>query len=63
MRYKAIIPFTDDMGSVSPIMCEDSLMESAEENALWQLNSMRDHDGLPHLEELPPGVQFEVVED
>ena len=61
MKYKATIPFIDDMGSVSPINCNDSLHESKEECVLWHLNKMRDHDGLEHLDELPEGTVFEEI--
>ena len=63
MRYKAIIPFIDDMGSVSPINCSSSLMETKEENLLWDLNSMRQHDGLKPLKKIPNGVKFIKIED
>lgn len=63
MRYKAIIPFIDDMGSVSPINCSSSPMETKEENLLWDLNSMRYHDNLRPLEKLPKGVKFIELED
>ena len=62
-KYKAIIPFIDDMGSVNPIMTDDSsAYETKEEKVLWEINSMRDHDALPHLEELPEGVEFIVID-
>lgn len=63
MRYKAIIPFIDDMGSVSPINCSSSPMETKEENLLWDLNSMRYYDNLMPLEKLPNGVKFIELED
>ena len=63
MKYKASIPFIPDMGSVSPIICSDSHGETKRKAVLWQINSMRDHDGLPHLECLPRGVKFEPVRD
>ena len=60
-KYKAKFPFIPDMGSVSDMIVSDSLGESKEENALWHLNSMRDHDGLANLEELPEGTVFEPI--
>ena len=47
-KYKVTVPFVADMGSISPFTVTDSQTESARENALWYINSMRDHDGLPH---------------
>jgi len=61
MKYRAIIPFIPDMGSVSPIICSDSHGETKSAAVLWHINSMRDHDGLPHLARLPRGVKFERV--
>jgi len=58
MKYKAIIPFIDDMGSISPINCSSSPMETKEENLLWDLNKMREHDGQEPLTKLPKGVKF-----
>lgn len=60
MKYKCIPPYVDDMGSISPFNVTDSLYESKEEEALWHINSMRDHDGLEHLTELPAGTKFEA---
>lgn len=62
-RYRAIIPFIDDMGSVEPICVSDKPSESKREEALWHINRMREHDGLRPLEELPKGVRFERLED
>lgn len=56
--YKVIIPYQNDMGSINPFTVTSSSMESAKENALWHINSMRDHDGLRRLTRLPSGVQF-----
>lgn len=61
MKYKAIIPFIHDMGSISPIIVTDGYYETKQAEALWQINSMRDHDGLKHLSRLPVGVKFERV--
>jgi hypothetical protein len=60
-KYNVIIGFIDDMGSVPNFTCQSSNSETVEENALWQLNSMRDHDGLPRLKELPYYAKFEVI--
>lgn len=60
-KYKVTVPFVDDMGSISPFTVTDSPMESAREYALREINSMRDHDGLPHLSRLPNGTKIERV--
>lgn len=62
MKYTAKIPFIDDMGSIQMLNVEETTYESKEENTLWQINSMRDHDGLSHLKELPFGVVFTPTE-
>jgi hypothetical protein len=62
MKYKAIIPFIPSMGSVSPMVCTDYPSESKEENLLWHLNKMREHDGLRPLKNIPRGVKWETVE-
>jgi|LakMenE18May11ns_1017448.scaffolds.fasta_scaffold8636737_2 hypothetical protein len=62
MKYRAIIPFIPSMGSVSPITCTDYPSESKEENLLWHLNKMREHDGLSPLKNLPKSVKWEIIE-
>jgi hypothetical protein len=56
--YKVIVPYQNDMGSINPFLATSSSMESANENALWHINSMRDRDGLRRLTRLPQGTQF-----
>ena len=60
-KYRAIIPFIPDMGSVSPTIVTESAWETKSANLLWSLNHMRDHDGLPRLTRLPRGVKWERV--
>lgn len=61
-KYKVIVPFIDDMGSMSPFFVNDDMAyESKEERALWEINKSRDHDMLDHLEELPKDVIFVQV--
>ena len=63
-NYRCIIPYQDDMGSINPFNCSScGLTESAAENALWQLNSMREHDNLPKRERLPAGTKLERLVD
>jgi hypothetical protein len=59
MRYKAILPFIPDMGSVDPVSTSDKPSESKQAETLWHLNRMRDHDGLRPLVRLPKGTKFE----
>ena len=60
-KYRVTVPFQDDMGSISPFVATSSHMETAQENALWEINSMRDHDGLPRLDKMPKGTQYELI--
>lgn len=57
-KYKVFVPFQDDMGSIEPFVASSTPMESERENALWYINSMRDHDGLRRLTRVPVGTRF-----
>lgn len=46
-RYK-VTAFIPGMGSYTT-NAKGSMMETVLENALWDFNSARGHDGLPHL--------------
>lgn len=59
--YRVTVPFQHDMGSIAPFTATESNMESARDNALWHINSMRRHDGLRELTRLPAGVKVERV--
>jgi hypothetical protein len=63
MKYKAIFPFTRDLGSFAPIVVNDKMMETKEQEALWYYNKAREHDGLPSLRRLPAGTKFKVIEE
>lgn len=62
MNYLCKVPFVDDMGSISSFQAREGAYETKEEYALWWINTMRDHDGLEHLTELPDGTTFEPLE-
>jgi len=55
MKIEYSIPPTRDLGSCI-IVGKESPMESARDNALWEYNSMRAHDGLPPISSLPWGT-------
>jgi hypothetical protein len=61
MKFRVTFPFIDDMGSVSPMIVTRTPRESERANALWQLNSMREHDALRPLARLPVGCVFSRV--
>ena len=61
-KFKVIVPFIDDMGSMSPFIVNDDMgYETKEDYALWEINKTRDHDMLEHLAELPDGIKFELM--
>lgn len=62
MKVKFEIPMTPRQGPCS-IIGKSSFLETAEENALWDYNSMREHDGQKPLRQLPPGTKRKVIED
>jgi hypothetical protein len=57
-KFKVSVPFVHDMGSVSPFVVSESNTETKAQSALWTLNNMRDHDGLPHLSRMPNGTTY-----
>lgn len=50
--------FVDDMGSVPAMHVTTSPHETKEEQYLWHLNRMREHDNLPPLKKVPSSVVF-----
>lgn len=60
-KYRMEATFIPDMGSVSAMYVQEMRYETKEEQALWQINSMRRHDGLPELDELPDAIRFTPV--
>lgn len=62
MKYKAIIPLTYEMPGMV-VTVEDKTMECKEEEALWNFNRSREHDGLIPVTKLPRGTRFEAIED
>lgn len=63
MKYRVTFPYIPDMGTVEPMIASSSPMETWRENALWHLNSMRDHDGLRKLDSLPKGTKAEPLQE
>jgi len=60
--YRAVIPFIPSMGAIMPIVCRDKPLESKEQELLWHLNKMREHDGQRPLRGIPKGVKWEEIE-
>ena len=61
-RYLVKVPITNDMSSFST-NAKSSPMETVEENALWDYNRSREHDGLPPLSKMPKGTTYTRIED
>jgi hypothetical protein len=60
MKYKVNVPPTMEQGSYKCI-AEASYSETMRQNALWQYNKAREHDGLPPVKRLPNGTTFDPV--
>lgn len=62
-KYRMEATFIPDMGSISAMDVQETRYETKEEQALWQINSMRRHDGLAELTRLPRGIKFTYISD
>lgn len=62
MKYKVTVPPTAQMGSFTCIATR-SPMKTLEENALWDYNSSRAHDGLLPLSRMPAGTLYNPIAD
>jgi len=58
MRFRATLPYIDSMGSVSPITCNETSITTKEQDLLWHLNHMREHDGLAPWTEESKNFQY-----
>ena len=59
-KIQYTIPPTANVGNCT-IVGVSSLTETARENALWEYNSMRAHDGLPPVGTFPNGTKSKVL--
>lgn len=57
--YRVTVPFVPDMGSIQPYNARAGYLQTYRQDALWTLNRMRDHDGLPHLTRMPAGTKYQ----
>ena len=55
--YKVYVPPTDDMGSYTTIVA-NTQWETKEQQALWDYNNAREHDGLEPLSRMPRGTKY-----
>lgn len=62
MKKRYEIPSTSKFPSYLTIGIP-SPMESAGENALWDYNRAREHDGLPPVKNFPLGTKVTVIEN
>ena len=56
-NYLCTVPVTNDQ-SPCKIVCSSSAMETYRQNALWDYNSMREHDGQEPLTRMPNGTTY-----
>ena len=59
-KIQYTIPPTANVGNCT-IVGVSSLTETARENALWEYNSIRAHDGLPPVGTFPNGTKGKVL--
>ena len=57
MEYRYTVPSTTELGSATGV-CRDTPMQTYMQDALWDYNSSRAHDGLPPLKRMPPGTRY-----
>ena len=62
-EFKSFSIFIDDMGTVPSFTVRDKYQETKEEEWLWHVNRMREHDGLAPLSEVPADVVFSPVNE
>ncbi len=60
MKYKVNVPPTMEQVSYRCIV-EKGYNQTMRQDALWQYNSARDHDGLPPVKRMPKGTTYEPV--
>ena len=59
-KFNAKFPISQYMSPISYIVIPTA-METKEEQALWNYNNSRNHDGLAPLRKLPNGVVFTEI--
>ncbi|WP_321935341.1 hypothetical protein [Paraburkholderia sp. J8-2] len=62
-KFRVTVPFVPDMGSIQSFVVSETMMQTKAQDALWNINKMRDHDGLPHLTRMPAGTRYERIKD
>lgn len=60
-NYLCKVPVTEDQGPCK-IVCSASYRETYRQNALWEYNSMRAHDGQQPLTRMPNGTTYTKIE-
>ena len=60
MKIKYIVPPTMEQGSCT-IIGRSSLTETAKDNALWEYNDMRAHDGQRPVTSFPVGTIIQHI--
>ena len=61
MQYKVTVPPTNDVGSYSTTVSNDSYWSTYRAAALADYNSCRAHDGLPPVRRMPAGTVYRPI--
>lgn len=62
MKYNVYVPPTHEMGDYRTVT-HSTYSETVAQNALWDYNNARAHDGLPPLRRMPKGTVYTKVKD
>lgn len=63
MKYRVEKAYIPSMGSISAFIVNETPMETKEEYALWYLNTMRQHDGMPQWKNCPVKLTYTKIEE
>ncbi len=63
-NFKITVPPTTEQGSYSTIVsAAGKFGMTAAQEALWDYNSARAHDGLPPLKRMPKGTKYQSIKN
>ena len=62
MKYKVNVPPTAEQGSYTTIV-KSGTNETINQQALWDYNSARAHDGLPSIKRMPNGTTYAAIKE
>jgi hypothetical protein len=62
MKYNFTVPPTENIGSFAGV-CQDGFGQNFRQDALWQYNSAREHDGFEPVKRMPAGTEYRGIFD